>query len=220
MAPDAPWESNQRRQFAGQVHDQIIPPLFAARMQLEALSAKLRAASCSDQTAVDPQVISSIDRAAELVIQSMTAARALLSEASAPLAGKPYWQQQMQWVKRLIPPTGQPPRLSVTGEFPPAEMPPETCLVITQVVTEAIRNAIRHASAQTIEVIIASPAERRIDITDDGTGFDPDTTRSNHGLMLMRTRMESLGGELAIDSHPGGPTRITVTWPPTASPTA
>lgn len=208
----------QRMEIAGQVHDQIIPPLFAARMQLEALASKLRSASeagKSLQTVATVQA--SVDRAAEFVVRSTIAARELLGEVAPPTTGDRYWQQQIELVSDLlstrVDENGQPIKLGISGDLPWDSVPTETVIVVTNIVTEAIRNAIRHSNASQIDVVIASPAHRQIEITDNGNGFDPDSIKSNHGMMLMKSRAKSIDGQLQIDSQVGGPTRLRLTWP-------
>ncbi len=207
----------QRIEIAGQIHDQIIPPLFAARMQLEALASKLRVASDSDKTLPASAVLSSVDRAADFVVQSMMAARELLSDVSPPTTGERYWQQQIELVSDLlstrVDDDGQPVMLEVSGDFLWDAMPAEASIVVTNIVTEAIRNAIRHSNAGKIDVVIAPPPNRQIEVIDNGTGFDPASIKSNHGMMLMKSRAKSIGGQLKIDSQVGGPTRLIITWP-------
>jgi signal transduction histidine kinase len=54
-------------------------------------------------------------------------------------------------------------------------------------------------------------------IEDDGRGFDPDAptdpSRKSFGLITMRERVESLGGELEFESQPGKGTRVVVVIP-------
>lgn len=55
----------------------------------------------------------------------------------------------------------------------------------------------------------------RLQVTDDGTGFDPSTIAADGGLGLlsMRERLHLVGGELTIDSQPSAGTRIDVRVP-------
>ena len=54
-------------------------------------------------------------------------------------------------------------------------------------------------------------------VGDDGTGFDldalPNTRRKTFGLASMRERVESLGGELKLESRPAFGTRVIVAIP-------
>jgi signal transduction histidine kinase len=50
-------------------------------------------------------------------------------------------------------------------------------------------------------------------VVDDGPGFDPAQTRYGTGLQGMADRPDALGGELVVDSTPGGGTRVVGTVP-------
>jgi signal transduction histidine kinase len=56
--------------------------------------------------------------------------------------------------------------------------------------------------------------EIKLDICDDGRGFDPDQIPPDRmGLGIMRERAEAVGAQLEIVSQTGRGTRLTVTWP-------
>ncbi len=70
---------------------------------------------------------------------------------------------------------------------------------------EAVCNALRHAQADTIFLLIAvSNNELKVGIRDNGCGFsmDPSSVVGN-GLANMRYRMGSVGGRFHLESHPG-----------------
>lgn len=82
-----------------------------------------------------------------------------------------------------------------------------------RIASEGLANARRHAGAGTVAVRLMSETDRLIvAIDDDGTGIDPDAT-PGLGLASMRERAEELGGTFAVDSEPGGGTRITAILP-------
>jgi signal transduction histidine kinase len=79
------------------------------------------------------------------------------------------------------------------------------------VAREAITNAVKHAGARDILVVL-SEDERTVSvaISDDGKGgADP----SGGGLSGLARRVLALDGELTVDSPPGGPTKIAATLP-------
>ncbi|MEU6723987.1 histidine kinase [Nonomuraea wenchangensis] len=79
------------------------------------------------------------------------------------------------------------------------------------VAREAITNAVKHAAAHDILVVL-SEDERTVNvaISDDGRGgADP----AGGGLSGLARRVRALDGELSVHSPPGGPTRITATLP-------
>jgi Na+/proline symporter/two-component sensor histidine kinase len=79
-----------------------------------------------------------------------------------------------------------------------------------RVVQEAVHNSIKHASPKRIDIVFLElDGGVVIEVTDDGTGFDPKATSfGGMGLTGMRERMTRLGGEVIIDSHPTRSTTI------------
>lgn len=73
---------------------------------------------------------------------------------------------------------------------------------IRSFIREAVSNAIKHANATTISIhIIRLEDALRIKIVDDGVGFDTvDLDNPGHGLINMRDRIESFGGQFEIES--------------------
>ena len=63
------------------------------------------------------------------------------------------------------------------------------------------------------------PDEIRLDVVDNGRGFDPQAQASKPaglghvGLDAMRSRAVELGGQLVVESVPGGPTALSVAIP-------
>jgi signal transduction histidine kinase len=81
---------------------------------------------------------------------------------------------------------------------------------------EAVQNSAKHSGASTIRVeLCGEPAALTLTISDDGAGFDPDTTPPGTGLANMRDRVESVGGTLTTRSAPGQGTRIHAVLPAT-----
>jgi signal transduction histidine kinase len=96
-------------------------------------------------------------------------------------------------------------------------MPIETALY--RIVQESLLNAVRHARARTVKVVLhQSSQEIQCAICDDGTGFDVSLVCSRNGerglgISGIRERLNSLGGDLQIDSVQGRGTEVRVTIP-------
>src|SRR6185436_10007631 len=88
-----------------------------------------------------------------------------------------------------------------------------------RVVQEALRNAVRHASAQGVEVRLDHGAGGvRLLVKDDGRGFDVTAALRRRGarglgLIAMRERLNEVGGALAIKSAAGHGTELSITIP-------
>lgn len=80
-----------------------------------------------------------------------------------------------------------------------------------RIVQEALHNVVKHYSATEVQVKLSREADRiHLNISDNGTGFDPGHpgTESGHGLQNIRDRVKLLRGKLNIDSRPGTGTSI------------
>ncbi len=83
---------------------------------------------------------------------------------------------------------------------------------ILRIGQEAVANAAQHSLASTITVHLAyTPTALRLEITDDGRGFDPGQLKSDGthlGLAGMRERARRIGGVLEITSQPQAGTTV------------
>jgi signal transduction histidine kinase len=115
--------------------------------------------------------------------------------------------------------------IDVTGSF--ADLTASQRFAIAAVVREALANVREHGRASHARLRVrATAASIRATVADDGRGFDVEralvaaAARGRLGLVGMNERVRLLGGHLAVDSRPGGPTAITVTLPRWAPATA
>jgi signal transduction histidine kinase len=51
--------------------------------------------------------------------------------------------------------------------------------------------------------------EVRLEVSDDGAGFDAELPTAGYGLRGMRARVSEIGGELTVRSVPGKGTTVT-----------
>lgn len=84
---------------------------------------------------------------------------------------------------------------------------------LSAIVTEAVRNAYRHAEAETVTVTGFVDRDRvSIEVADDGKGFDPAHLPEGHyGILGMRERADRIGASVDIDSGRSG-TALRVAW--------
>ncbi|MEU8860137.1 sensor histidine kinase [Streptomyces umbrinus] len=93
-----------------------------------------------------------------------------------------------------------------------AELHPEVETAAYRIVTEAITNTVRHASAQRCHVLLAAhDGSLHITVTDDGAGI-PAGTPVGVGLSSMRRRAQALAGTLTVESTTSG-TVLAATLP-------
>lgn len=87
--------------------------------------------------------------------------------------------------------------------------------MLYRVAQETLANAARHARASQVEVCITKTRSSiRMEITDNGQGFDPlvlpSIRRKRLGLLGMKERVEMFGGKFTVKSHPHTGTAILV----------
>jgi signal transduction histidine kinase len=96
----------------------------------------------------------------------------------------------------------------------PRPLSTATELGILRVAQEAVVNALRHSGAQAISLEVSFDADAvRLEVTDNGQGFDANAPADGSGVSGMRDRAWRLGAELAVCSEAGCGTRVSLTLP-------
>lgn len=102
-------------------------------------------------------------------------------------------------------------------------LPTEVEVALLRTAQSALANVRLHAGAgRVVMSLIDSGPTVRLDLIDDGTGFDvpaweqarePGSGAASYGLRFMRARLRELGGGLDIESTPGEGTAISAHLP-------
>jgi two-component system nitrate/nitrite sensor histidine kinase NarX len=84
------------------------------------------------------------------------------------------------------------------------------------VVQEALSNVRKHAQASAVWVEVQQSPQWRVEVRDDGLGFEaqglgPDETHV--GLRIMRERAQQIDATVEVESVPGSGTCIVLTLP-------
>jgi two-component system, NarL family, sensor histidine kinase UhpB len=97
----------------------------------------------------------------------------------------------------------------------PDELGPSVTLAIYRVVQEGLINALRHAQASRVDIILEGGVRRIIaTVTDDGVGLSAEWARPGHfGLRGLTDRVQQLGGMFDIRNHEGHGVRLTADIP-------
>jgi two-component system sensor histidine kinase DegS len=103
--------------------------------------------------------------------------------------------------------------LHVEDEAP--MLTPRAQAEVLRILQEALNNVRKHADATIVRVrLVREPALVRVEISDNGRGFDPGAVHDQRfGLTSMRERAELIGGRFELDSRPQDGTRIAVEVP-------
>jgi len=88
---------------------------------------------------------------------------------------------------------------------------PDEQIEVFRIVQEGLANVRKHAGAQRAEVWIGQRLGRRIvSVSDDGVGFDGESSAAGQGLRNMRLRAKTIEGGFALRSRPGSGTALEV----------
>lgn len=201
-------QHEERERVAAEIHDTVAQGLTSVQLLLAT------AARVIDQ---QPEVAAGLlEQAREATASNLAETRRLVASMAPADLERASLRGALQ---RLVDASCAPGR-QVTldwGEVP--ELPVSSQVVLLRVAQSALANVVQHADARTATVRVApSAAGVRLEVADDGRGFDPDTALSEggFGLGLMRRRAERAGGRLAVASSPRG-TTVTAEVPLTAA---
>jgi signal transduction histidine kinase len=118
--------------------------------------------------------------------------------------------------------TGVLPQTQLRG--PLASLTDSQQIALLSLIRESLSNIRRHSDARSVTIVVqAGPEGVHVEVSDDGGGFDPQSTlvraarAGRLGLLGMHERVRMLGGRTQIDSRPGGPTVISADLPPWSS---
>ena len=194
-------QEEERRRLARDLHDEVNQALTAILLRLEALS---HAA---------PQVGDEVGELKKLVNQAMAEllhlARQLRPTALDDHGLVPAIESQL---RRFSAQTGVQAKLTTEGNAD--ELDSDKEIVIYRVAQEALSNVAQHASARHVDLGLSSNGHGvALTIRDDGCGFDTGSEHDSLGLSGMAERARLLGGELRIESQPGGGTALTLRVP-------
>lgn len=121
-------------------------------------------------------------------------------------------------LERFAQETGLRAELHLDGE--PTGLPTTIEVALLRTAQGALANVQRHARATRADVSLSVLTDSiRLDIVDDGVGFDPAVPRAatpargGYGLPSTRARLGELGGGLEIESAPGQGTAVSAFVP-------
>lgn len=107
------------------------------------------------------------------------------------------------------------------GSAPPIELQldpvpalsPEAEVALLRTAQSALSNVRQHAAASRVAVSLSTAGTSvRLDVRDDGVGFDPASPRG-YGLRFMHERLAELGGGLDVEATPGKGTALSAHVP-------
>jgi signal transduction histidine kinase len=195
----------ERQRLASEIHDTLAQGFSSILMLLQAADAQLELAPGGARA--------QLDLAAQTARENLAEARSLVSGlASAQLEAGTLTDALRRVAIRSGAELGIDASFEIAGPDRPLLAATEVVLLRTG--QEALANVRKHASATTVAVRLCYAADLvRLEVTDDGVGFDPTAVNGGYGLRGMRGRVAEAGGTVTVRSAPGDGTSVLVEVP-------
>jgi signal transduction histidine kinase len=194
----------ERRRWARELHDDTLQALGALRVLL-----------ASARRTADVELLhAALDRALAQLTDEIAKLRALITElrpvaldelglspALEVLAERVRVTQGLEVHARVELHGG---RVAV-GDDAQCRIDPDVETAVYRIVQESLSNAVKHAGAERIEVVVAEHhGGIQIEVRDNGRGFDANAPTTGFGLAGIRERVSLAGGDLEIVSSGQG----------------
>jgi signal transduction histidine kinase len=198
-------QEDERRSISRELHDEVGQSLTGVLVEMANLSTLIRARDLDAVSAKSGEIKKLVESSIGVVRNMALLLRPSMLD---DLGLAPALRWQAREVSR---------RSGVWVEIDAAEvsedLPEEHKTCIYRVVQEALHNIVRHAGARAVKVSVGqADALVRLDIRDDGRGFDPQREKGM-GLLGIQERVARLGGSFQIESHAGEGTSIHIVLP-------
>lgn len=199
-------QEDERQRFARELHDGLVPFLASMHIQLHTLGKRL----VQEQHPLADEIQQLAEQAQATSREIRRLVHDLRPVALDELGLVPALRHHLAQCEREH---GLAIGLEADGgQRLPA--PVETALF--RIVQEAVNNVVRHAQAGRVDVTLKRDVDHvRLQIVDDGLGFDAQLPRSHRGIGLwsMCERVEQLGGQFEVRSAPGQGTSLIAAVP-------
>ncbi len=205
----------ERNRIARDLHDGPVQGVSAASLSLEAVLLMLKGGDVDEGVSVLAKVRQELSEEADNLRQLMSGLRPPLLEERGLIPAI------RETLVRFGNDTGFETEFNEHG---PIEVPPDIETLAYRIVQEALSNAGKHSQASKVAVSVDILAgQLRIEVTDDGAGFDPARARDflqegRVGLASMRERVELTNGTFMVHSTAGRGTTVLASLSLSTSP--
>ena len=199
----------ERARISRDIHDTIAQALSSIRLLAHAGAGRTE----------DPDAARTLAQVETLAGDSLADVRRIVAAlAPAELDDDALAAALQRMLDRIRDETGLQGELHVDDSMP--ILPTEVEVALLRTAQSALANVRLHARASRVVMsLIDADDTVRLDIIDDGTGFDQPAWEqdadagSSYGLRFMRARLRELGGGLDIESTPGEGTALSIHLP-------
>jgi signal transduction histidine kinase len=189
--------ARERRRIAADVHDLIMQDLsFALANARTLVDDPARASQASTIVSAGERALAGARSMVSGLTEHDTRPIALAVEASVRAAAR---RTPLAFHAAQVPSSA------------PLDEPTRDALV--HIAREAVTNAVKHARAGAVEVVLEHAGQWRLTVRDDGRGFDEAPGSEGFGLASMRHSAHALGGAVHVGRASGGGTTVEAVLP-------
>lgn len=199
---------DEKTNIAREIHDDLGALLTAMKIESYWLKAELSAMKATALFEHVHELSKMIDHASGVMRDVITGLRPTVLDDLGLLAALEWQAANFQ---RL---TGIKSRVNCIGDK--GDLDKMRSIELFRISQEALSNVAKHSGASWVEIEYHHSNEEVVmSIIDNGRGIaeTPADTTQHYGILGMRERTEQLGGEISIDTPPGGGFSLTVTLP-------
>jgi signal transduction histidine kinase len=195
----------ERQRLATEIHDTLTQGFSSILMLVQAAQGLLESSP--------PTARAQLDLAAQTARENLGEARTLVGGLAPPLLQPGTLEDALRRVtKRAGDELGINASFATAGDS--RKLAAATEVVLLRTGQEALANVRKHASAGNVTVHLCYlEGNVRLEVTDDGVGFDPLLVDGGHGLRGMRGRVDEAGGTVTVRSGPAEGTAVLVEVP-------
>lgn len=205
-------QEEERKRIGGELHDSIGQILAALKYRIETMQL-LCASDCS------PETHRMFDELVTTLQFSIEETRNIYMGLKPTILYELGLIAALQWYRRDFVKLYPGFHVEIETDIQEKDIPEALKIVIFRVTQEALGNVAKHSGAEWVDIVLRKAGDRiQLTITDDGQGFDPETTlsrpyRRSLGLTGMKERTEIMGGTFLVESCPGEGAEISASWP-------
>jgi signal transduction histidine kinase/ActR/RegA family two-component response regulator len=207
-------EQRERKRLAAELHDHLQQILVLGKLKLG------QGKRLANQV---PACVGMLNQVDDVLTEALGYTRTLVTELSPPVLRHHGLAAGLKWLAEYMHKHDMNVTVTVPEENQP-RLPEDQTVLLFQSVRELLMNAWKYAKTGKALVRLEQRAgELRIDVRDEGVGFDVSTdapleeashgVSSKFGLFSIRERMIALGGSFELASAPGRGTTATLILP-------
>lgn len=195
-----------REQLGADLHDGILQSLYGVGLGLEAARASLGTGGDGAER--------HLDRAVAQLRSLMAEIRRSLTDGPGAIPEPVGWDEALTGLLRGLEVAGGPAIELDLDRRAAGRMTAPVLREMVFIAREAVSNAVRHAGASRILVrLLDDGAAIRLEVEDDGRGFESAGPASGLGLLTMTRRARQIGATLTFQSLPGRGTLVRADLP-------